>query len=259
MRMNVVITGGLGVLGLGCAHAFLKAGARVVLADIQNNPELLQALTMEYGQRLRFVSCDVSQFEECTQLVQKSEVFFNAPIDVYLVNAGVPFGGEFLKASQEQIQRVVDVNILGSIYCAQTAIPSLLKNRNSLLMFTCSLQSTLGRSQRSIYTASKHAIAGLVKSLSLEFARQGLRVNGIAPAAIETPFLYSAFEGAQVSKSEGLQTAAESLPLGRLPTVEEFAATAVFLSTPGAASITGQLITLDAGASAGVFPKQALG
>jgi len=125
-------------------------------------------------------------------------------------------------------------------------------------MFTCSLQSTLGRSQRSIYTASKHAIAGLVKSLALEFAREGLRVNGIAPAAIETPFLYSAFEGAQVSKAEGLQTAAESLPLGRLPTAEEFAATAVFLTTPGAASITGQLITLDAGASAGVFPKQAI-
>jgi len=129
MRMNVVITGGLGVLGLGCAHAFLNAGARVVLADIQQKPELLHALTLEYGQRLRFLSCDVSQLSECTQLVQNSEAFFNAAIDVFLVNAGVPFGGEFLKASQEQIQRVVDVNILGSIYSAQAAIPSLLKNR----------------------------------------------------------------------------------------------------------------------------------
>lgn len=256
--MNVVITGGLGALGLGCAHAFLKAGAQVVLADIQDSTEVLSALSLVYADRVIFVACDVSERDECAQLVEQSEAFFKGAIDVYLVNAGVPFGGGFLKASQAQIRQVVDVNILGAIFCAQTAIPSLLKNPSSYLIFTCSLQSTLGRSERSIYTASKHATAGLVKSLSLEFARLGLRVNGIAPAAIETPFLYSAFEGAQVSKDVGLKAAAESLPLGRLPSVEEFAATAVFLTSPGAASITGQLLTLDAGASAGVFPRQAL-
>ena len=256
--MNVVITGGLGVLGLGCARAFLKSGARVVLADVEPKSGPLLELTQEFGDHLLFFPCDVSRLDDCRQLVAQSESFFKGAIDVYLANAGVPFGGDFLAASPEQISQVVDVNILGSIYSAQTAIPSLLKNPTSLLLFTCSLQSTLGRAQRSLYTASKHAIAGLVKSLSLEFARRGLRVNGIAPAAIETPFLYSAFEGAKISKTVGLQTAAQSLPLGRLPSVEEFASTAIFLTSPGAASITGQLLTLDAGASAGIFPQQAL-
>lgn len=257
--MNVVITGGLGALGMGCAHAFLKTGAKVVLADIQNDTKILTLLGQQYEEQLQFFVCDVTQPRDCATLVTQSEDFFNSSINVYMANAGVPYSGEFLLTGQEQIRHVIDVNILGSIFSAQAAIPSLLKSPSSLLLFTCSLQSTLARAHRSIYTASKHAIAGLVKSLSLEFARQGLRVNGIAPAAIETPFFYSTFEYAKVSKSEGLQVASESLPLGRLPTVEEFAETAVFLATSAAASITGQMIMLDAGASAGIFSKQPLG
>jgi NAD(P)-dependent dehydrogenase (short-subunit alcohol dehydrogenase family) len=256
--MNVVITGGLGVLGLACAHAFLKTGAQVVLADIKENIDLLQPLFLEHEPRLKFIQCDVKCHEDCSRLVHLSESFFKGAIQVYLVNAGAPFAGEFLRATQEQIQNILDVNVLGSIFCAQTAIPSLLQNPRSHLIFTCSLQSTMARANRSIYTTSKHAIAGLVKSLSLEFARNGLRVNGIAPAAIETPFLFSAFEATQITKEEGLKIAAESLPLGRLPTAQEFAQTALFLTSSGASSITGQLISLDAGASAGVFPRQAL-
>jgi len=256
--MNVVITGGLGVLGLACAQAFLKTGAHVVVADIKEDMDLLQPMFLEHDHRLKFIQCDVKRFDHCERLVQLSESFFKGAIEVYVVNAGVPFAGEFLNASQEQIQSVLDVNVLGSIFCAQTAIPSLLQNPKSQLIFTCSLQSTMARANRSIYTTSKHAVAGLVKSLSLEFARKGLRVNGIAPASIETPFLLSAFEATQMTKEDGLRFAAESLPLGRIPTAQEFAATAVFLTSLGAGSITGQLITLDAGASAGVFQRQAL-
>jgi len=256
--MNVVITGGLGVLGLACAQAFLKTGAHVVVADIKEDIDLLRPMFLEYDHRLKFIQCDVKRFDQCERLVKMSESFFKGAVEVYVVNAGVPFAGHFLNASQEQIQGVLDVNVLGSIFCAQTAIPSLLQNPKSHLIFTCSLQSTMARANRSIYTTSKHAIAGLVKSLSLEFARQGLRVNGISPASIETPFLFSAFEATQITKEDGLKIAAESLPLGRIPTAQEFAATAVFLTSPGASSITGQLISLDAGASAGVFPRQAL-
>lgn len=256
--MNVVITGGTGVLGLECARAFLKSGAHVVLADIKEQGDLLKPMFLEYEHRLKFIQCDVKRHDQCLRLVQLSESFFQGAIEVYMVNAGAPFAGHFLKATQEQIQNVLNVNVLGSIFCAQTAIPSLLQNPSSHLIFTCSLQSTMARAHRSIYTTSKHATAGLVKSLSLEFARQGLRVNGIAPAAIETPFLFSAFEATQITKEDGLKIAAESLPLGRIPTAQEFAATALFLTSAGASSITGQLITLDAGASAGVFPRQAL-
>jgi NAD(P)-dependent dehydrogenase (short-subunit alcohol dehydrogenase family) len=255
--MNVVITGGLGVLGERCAQAYLRIGAKVVIADLQAEKDLDTAFNDEGG-RLKYVQCDIRKYDDCKNLVMQSELFFKEPIEVYIANAGVPFAGDFLDASQEQIQNVIHVNVLGSMYCAQTAIPSLIKNKQSHLIFTCSLQSTLARSQRSIYTTSKHALAGLVKSLSLEFARQGLHVNGIAPAAIETPFLFSAFEGAKITNADGLKIAAESLPLGRIPNAEEFAETALFLTSKAAASITGQLINLDAGASAGIFPRQAI-
>ncbi len=256
--MNVVITGGLGVLGLSCAKAFLSIGSKVVIADIKQPTDPISPLLLKAQDKLKYIQCDVKKIDDCRNLVLSSESFFKGPINVYMVNAGIPFAGDFLNASQQDIQNVLDVNVLGSIYCAQAAIPSLLKNKHSNLIFTCSLQSTSARANRSIYTCSKHAIAGLVKSLSLEFARKGLRVNGIAPAAIETPFLFSAFEGSKISKDEGLLTAAESLPLGRLPTAEEFAATSVFLTSPAAYSITGQLINLDGGASAGLYTRQAL-
>ena len=255
--MNVVITGGLGVLGQHCAQVFLNSGAKIVLADLQEEKSTSLNLKHQDGQ-VKYIQCDVKKYEDCQELVTQSEAFFEGPIQVYLANAGVPFAGDFLKASQEQIQNVVNVNIMGSIYCAQTAIPSLLRSKQSHLIFTCSLQSTSARSQRSIYTASKHALAGLVKSLALEFARKGLRVNGIAPAAIQTPFLLSAFEGAKINPEQGLQMAAESLPLGRIPTADEFAQTALFLTSQAASSITGQLINLDAGAGAGIFPRQSL-
>jgi 3-oxoacyl-[acyl-carrier protein] reductase len=254
--MNVVITGGLGVLGLSCAKAYLETGANVVISDIKETSDHLSLAMPGVEQRLKYLQCDVQLPENCQRLVNLSESFFQDAIDVFIANAGVPFAGDFLSANQEQIEHIFNVNVLGSIYSAQAAIPSLLKHNQSNLIFTCSLQSTSARAKRSLYTSSKHAIAGLVKSLSLEYARNGLRVNGIAPAAIDTPFLLKAFEGANIEKEAGLLSAAESLPMGRIPTANEFAQTALFLTSPAAASITGQLIALDGGASAGVFSRQ---
>jgi 3-oxoacyl-[acyl-carrier protein] reductase len=104
-----------------------------------------------------------------------------------------------------------------------------------------------------VYTASKHAIAGLVKSLALEMGPQGVRVNGIAPTLVDTAFLHQAYEQAGVEVVSALAKAAQSLPLGRIPSVDDFAQAAVFLASPSAAAITGHLLMVDCGASAGKF------
>jgi len=114
-----------------------------------------------------------------------------------------------------------------------------------------SLQSVTGRAERSVYTASKHAIAGLVKSLALELGPQGIRVNAVAPTVLDTPFLHQAYERAGIAVGQGLMQAAQGLPLRRIPTLDDVASTVLFLSSAAARSMTGQIVMVDCGATAG--------
>lgn len=252
--MKAVITGGAGGLGRATARAFLAEGARVVLADIDGGA--LKSALAELGadaDRVHAVRCDICDPAACAALIAGTEAFFGAPLDVFVANAGRPFAGALLDARVEDIRAVIDTNVTGSILSAQAALRSLVRSPRASLIFTASLQSVLGRADRSVYTASKHAIAGLVKSLALELGPRGVRVNGIAPTLVDTPFLRQAYEQAQIAVEPALRKAAQALPLGRIPTPDDFAQAAVFLASPAAAAITGHLLMLDAGASAGKF------
>ena len=252
--MNAVITGAAGGIGRACAQHFLNAGARVVISDIdvlalQQAQQSLSA----HNNHLWSVQCDVSQSAQCEALVQQSERLFGAPLDIFLVNAGRPFSGGLMQAQEQDIRDVVDVNVTGAIFSAQAALRSLVRGRTPSLLFTGSLQSVMGRAQRSVYTASKHAVAGLVKSLALEMGPQGVRVNGIAPTLIDTPFLRQAYAQVGIEIESGLKRAAEDLPLGHIPTTDDFAQAAVFLASSAARSMTGHMMMLDCGASSGKF------
>lgn len=253
-EQNVVITGGAGGLGRAAARAFIGAGARVVLADVDRGAldraiEDIQAP----ASALRALACDVGDAGECEAMVGEAQAWFGAPLDVFIANAGRPFGGSLLDASVQQIRSVIDVNVTGSILSAQAALRSLVHGRSPSLLFTGSLQSVAGRAQRSVYTASKHAIAGLVKALALEMGPLGVRVNGIAPTVVDTPFLRQAWHDAGIDPAPALTQAAAALPLGRIPTATDFAQAALFLASPAAASITGHMLMVDGGASAGKF------
>ena len=252
--MNAVITGGAGGLGRATARHFLAAGARVLLADVDES-RLAQTLDgLGVGaQTAAAATCDITDALQCEALITRAERFFNGPVDVFVANAGRPFGGALADASPLDIRQVIDVNVTGSILSAQAALRSLVRSRQACLLFTGSLQSVMGRAERSVYTASKHAIAGLVKSLALEMGPQGVRVNGIAPTLVDTAFLHQAYEQAGIEVASALAKAAQSLPLGRIPSVDDFAQAAVFLASPSAAAITGHLLMVDCGASAGKF------
>ena len=255
-RQKVVMTGGAGGIGRAIARRFLDAGAIVVLGDV-DQPALDRALAelmpSADDDRLGGVQCDVSRADDCRRLVESAEAFGGGPIDVFIANAGVPFGGSLADSAPDQIQRVIDVNVVGSILSAQAALPSLERGTGRCLLFMGSLQSVTGRAGRSVYTASKHAIAGLVKSLALELGPLGVRVNAIAPTVIDTPFLHQAYQQAGVDVARGLDAAARALPLGRIPTPDDVAQTAMFLASSAAGAVTGQVLLVDCGASAGKF------
>lgn len=255
---NTVVTGAARGLGAAAAKRFVAEGARVVVADIDLAAAQECARNIDpTGQRATAFACDIADPAACQALVERAEAFFGGPIDVFLAHAGMGFAGALAQAEVERIRRVVEVNVLGTIYSARAALPSLARSRrHASLIFTSSLQGVTARAQRSIYTASKHAIVGLVKALALECAPQGIRVNAIAPASTDTPFLRTQLEVAGARDVDrAVQDAAASMPLGWLPTPEDFADAAVFLASKQARSVTGHNLLLDCGASAGIFKR----
>lgn len=253
-QMRTVITGGAGGLGLATARAFLAQGAQVLLADLDAQAliEAQRQLHAPAGD-LQTACCDITEPADCERLVAVAEEGLGGPIDVFVANAGRPFGGPLEQAETTAIRAVIDTNITGTLLSAQAALASLRRSPRASLLFTGSLQSVLGRAERSVYTASKHAIAGLVKSLALEWGPLGVRVNGIAPTLVDTPFLRQAYAQAGIEVAPALIRAAQSLPLGRIPTPEDFAHAAVFLASEEARAITGHMLMVDCGASAGKF------
>ncbi|RYY96069.1 MAG: SDR family oxidoreductase [Comamonadaceae bacterium] len=254
---NTVITGAARGLGAAAAKRFVAEGARVVVADIDLGAAQACALEIDpTGVRATAIGCDIADAGACEALVADAEGFFGAPVDVFLAHAGMGFAGALTEADPAHIRRVLDVNVLGSIYSARAALRSLVRSPHGSLIITTSLQGVTARAQRSVYTASKHALVGLTKALALECAPQGVRVNAIAPASTDTPFLRTQLEVAgSRDVDQSVADAAASMPLGWLPTPEDFADAAVFLASKASRSITGHNLLLDCGASAGLFKR----
>lgn len=246
---GVVVTGAGRGMGAEAARRFAREGARVVVSDI--DLKAAQAVAAGIGDRAIAQRCDVASAADCAALVAAAERFFGAPIDVFLANAGVSFAGSFLDADPEALRRVVDVNVNGNIFSAQAALRSLIKSPRASLIFTSSISGVTARAQRSVYNTSKHALTGLVKSLALEFGPAGVRVNAIAPGPTDTEFLRTHLAKVVDDAEAAVDRLRAGLPLGELVQPEDFAATAMFLASPAAKAITGHILVIDAGSSAG--------
>lgn len=249
---RVVITGGAGGIGAATARRLVQEGAQVVLADVAGAQA--QAVAREIdpgGTRVGALCCDVSRAEDCERLVLEAERFLAGPLDLFLANAGVSFAGAFLDSPAQELRRVVEVNVIGSMLSAQAALRSLVRSPRASLIFTSSISGITARARRSAYNASKHALTGLVKALALEFGPAGVRVNAIAPGPTNTPFLRAHLAKVEPDVDAAVARLAAGLPLGRLIEPEEFADAVVYLASPAARSVTGHTLVLDGGAAAG--------
>jgi len=246
---GVVITGAGRGMGAEAARRFAKEGARVVVSDL--DAQAAAGVANSIGAAACAVRCDVASPADCTALVEQAERFFGAPVDIFMANAGLSFAGDFLQADPEQLRRVVDVNVSGSIFSAQAALRSLVRSPRASLIFTSSISGVTGRGQRSVYNASKHALGGLVKALALEFGPRGVRVNAIAPGPTNTEFLRTHLAKVSDDVDAAVDRLVQGLPLGRLIEPEDFADAAVYLASPLARSVTGHTLLLDCGSTAG--------
>jgi NAD(P)-dependent dehydrogenase (short-subunit alcohol dehydrogenase family) len=237
----VLITGGTSGIGKTTAIAFAKAGAKVVLSGRRaQEGEAVAGEIKAAGGTARFVKADVAVEADVKNLVEQTVAAFGR-LDIAFNNAGVEWMKPLTEATEAEYRHVFDINVWGVISSLKYEIPAMLKTGGGAIVNTSSVAGHIGLAGASIYIASKHAVEGITKAAALEFGKQGIRVNAVAPAVIETDMV-DRFAGKEGPMREYL---ASLHPIGRVGQTREVADAVLFLCSDGASFITGESLKVD--------------
>jgi NAD(P)-dependent dehydrogenase (short-subunit alcohol dehydrogenase family) len=242
-----LVTGGTSGIGRAAALAYAREGAKVVVAGRRTaeGKETVRLVQAQGGEAL-FVTTDVSQAAQVRELVDRTMEKFGR-LDFAFNNAGIEQEPTpFLEQDEKTYDRVMDINVKGVWLSMKHEIPAMLKTGGGSIVNTSSGLGVIGMPGVEIYVASKHAVIGLTKSAALEFGKQGIRINAVLPAAIETEML-ERFVGDN-AETRAYMTAKH--PIGRIGKAEEIADAAIWLSSGKASFVTGHSLLVDGGFTA---------
>jgi NAD(P)-dependent dehydrogenase (short-subunit alcohol dehydrogenase family) len=246
MNTVVLITGALTGIGRSAAVAFAKKGANVVVAGRRD--EAGEALVKELrslGSEAEFIKADVRKEDDVRALVDKTVARFGR-LDIAVNNAGTQGQvGPITDQSAESYAETFDTNVLGVILSIKHEVRVMQGQGSGSIVNISSTYGHEGAAGASVYGGSKHAVEGITKSVALEVAKAGIRVNAVAPGPTDTGML-TRFTGTEESKA----ALASSVPMGRLGLSEEVASGIVFLASAEASYITGHVLNVDGGHSA---------
>ncbi len=240
----VLITGATSGIGKVSALAFGKAGAKVIVSGRREaEGQTVVAEIKAAGGEATFVKTDVAVEADVAALIAKAVATYGR-IDIAFNNAGVEITGPIVDATEADYRRAFDINVWGVLTSMKHEIPVMLKQGAGVIINTSSVAGHVGMAGASIYVASKHAVEGLTKAAAIEYAKQGIRVNAVAPAAIETDML-DRFTGG--GNEDALSYMRSLHPVGRLGRSEEIANAVLFLASDAASFITGTSLNVDGG------------
>lgn len=240
-----LVTGATSGIGRATAIAFGREGAKVVVAgrrEVEGNETV--AKIVEAGGSGRFLAADVSRDADVRRLVDETIQEFGK-LDIAFNNAGVD---EPYMPPHEQTEAICDqvlgVNVKGVWLCLKHEVTAMLKTGGGVIVNCSSVGGCCGMPGAAIYSASKHAVIGLTKSFALAYARQNLRINGVAPAGVQTDMLDRVTGG---SETELRRKLVNLHPVGRIASPEEIAAAVLWLCSAEAAFVTGVTLPVDGG------------
>lgn len=239
----VVVTGAAMGIGAATARKFAELGASVALLD--RDDDEVHATAAAIGKNARPYTCDVSKTADVERCVSMAARDFGA-IDVLVSNAGIQRYGTAAATSEPAWDEVMATNVKGFFLASKYALPHLIARRGGAIVAVGSVQSIAALGNAAAYVTSKHALLGLARSMALDYARQGIRVNCVLPGAIDTPMLRWA-ASLDPDPQKVLATCDRMHALGRVGKPEEVANAIAFLASDWASFITGAALLVDGG------------
>lgn len=238
---TALVTGASRGIGKAIALKLATEGAHIVINYAQSDKEANELVTQiqELGGQALALQADVSDFEQAKELVQQAKDRFGS-LDILVNNAGITRDGLLMRMSKEDMDRVIDVNLLGTMYCTRHAVPFMVKQRAGKIINISSVVGLQGNGGQTNYAASKSGIIGFTKSLAKEIGSRGITANAIAPGFIETDMTLGLPE-------KVMEAAKSQIALQRIGKPENIADAVYFLASPMGDYITGQVLSVDGG------------
>ncbi|HEY3627445.1 MAG TPA: SDR family oxidoreductase [Terracidiphilus sp.] len=250
MRLSTqvaLVTGAASGISRAVALRFAREGAAVMAADASEaGAAETVKMVQDSGGNARFAKLDVSDPEEVNSIMQRT-VRELGDLHILFNGAGILSYGTVLETSREAWNRTIEVNLTGTFLCAQAALSHMVaKGRGSIINVASTTGSHDACAHAAAYVTSKGGVTLLTRSMAIDYAKSGIRVNVICPGPTDTPMLRKALS------AEELEAFAKTFPMGRLGRPEEIAGAALFLASEDASFITGAILHVDGGQTAEV-------
>ena len=243
-----LITGGGRGIGRAIALAFAREGARIAVAS--RTAEQVEQVATEIGDGAISAICDVSNPQSVTRMFTDVQDRLG-DVDILVNNAGIAESATLITTSDDLWHRHLAINLSGTFYCTRAALPAMLEKKWGRIINVASIAGKTGAPYIAAYSASKHGVMGLTRSVALEVATSGITVNAICPGYVDTDMVARGIERVTTrtgrTADEALDAIKKMSPQNRLATAEEVAAVALLLASDEGRGINGQGINIDGG------------
>src|SRR5437763_13164986 len=248
-----LITGGGRGIGRAIALAFARAGARIaVVARTEAEvARVAEEIERACGVETLHAPCDVADARDVARVFALVNERFGRGCDILVNNAGIAESAPLVKTDDELWNRHLAINLTGTFYCTRAALPAMLERGWGRIINVASIAGKTGAPYIAAYSASKHGVLGLTRSVALEVATKGVTVNAICPGYVDTDMTTRALETIEARTGKSIDEALDAIkrmsPQNRLITPEEVAALALLLASDDGRGINGQAINVDGG------------
>jgi NAD(P)-dependent dehydrogenase (short-subunit alcohol dehydrogenase family) len=238
-----LVTGAGRGLGAAIAQGYAQAGAEVILLGrTRSHLDDVSARISASGGLSRVIECDVTDDDAL-----RNAIAALPGLDILVNNAGTNFPEPFVEVSDDHLDTMLDLNVRACFVAAQAAVRKMLEDKSraekgGVVIHVSSQMGHVGSPNRTVYCMTKHALEGLSKAMAVELAPQNIRVNSIGPTFADTPLVRKI-----VDTPEKREFIMSRIPMGKLASLEDIAAAAVYLASPAAAMVTGTHLIVDGG------------
>jgi 3-oxoacyl-[acyl-carrier protein] reductase len=234
-----IITGAARGIGKAIAESLVREGAAVVLSDVSEDVNQTAAELRQNGAKVLAIVGNVTRSEDCEAMIEMALKEFGR-LDILVNNAGITRDNLLMRMAEADWDAVLDINLKGTFLCTKAAIRPMMKQRSGKIINIASVIGLMGNAGQANYAASKGGVISFTKTMAKELGSRNIRVNAIAPGFIESKMTEALAEEARIRLMN-------LIPLGALGKPEYVAEAVVFLVSPAALYITGQVLNVDGG------------